>query len=370
MKFIFNVPAMERIEKNGTLVAPLSCCGQLVGRDRFCYECGEKVSVTLRGVRNPIRQTYHWQIFMGAAETEPVEALLCAYCNQLVTTANRQCACGAYCVLEFKHTQNGWELHRYVEVNETPTLDGIVIVAEQASTDRPVNMPPVDVSRFDLTLGELDCPFGHTFSRSATQIDANGCCTTHNVQMSAVLVFTDEGIFVERRAHYLSSGTVREIPPEHTRIAQLYCPACQHSIVDKTLLCSTCGVYIVDVVQKPAVDLQRQGVVGTDTHIFIEIAPRWAWDTTRPHNAIVMEGDNWEETEVPDETHATQTPTNDPMSYDTLFTEYIRLKTLGHGLRPAAEMLGISLGKLQYIIRKKKHEIQSTHSEPILPKYG
>ena len=361
MAFYLNYYASETIRRNGTLIKPLSCCDSVIAsRDKRCFFCGASPIVTLRGLRNQTSQTWKWQIFMGKIEGEPIALLTCAYCLKEVKTKNRQCQCGAYCLLRIEWYNGKWELHRDVAMEHEPDSDGIVIETVEATQNSCTDAPPLDFSEYDLTLGGLYCPFQHPFSYlGMTDIDENARCNGHEVQVSAVLVFRENGIFVERRAHNFNTGEPREIDdPNKIRPKQLKCPMCSTAIVDKTLICSRCKIYIIDVVQKPPTTMHRPSDCGLYTQIFIEIEPRLAFETTRPENALVMEGDNWmEQVQAP---QAPETPAPQHKSHKAIYQEYIELKAKDPELaiRPAAEIIGIKHPKLQYVIQKMKKKAE------------
>lgn len=370
MTFSLDWHTLQKIEKNGTFIELLACCGYIVNReDRKCQECGREVTVTLRGIRNQVSQTYQWHIFITDVEGELIALLSCPYCLHIINTANRSCKCDGHVSLELKQNRQKsgrWELHREVTGDSLPIADGIIIVTEDAEPNRPIHAPPLELPpNFDPIIGGLYCP-NHYFSYvGMPHVDKDGNCTGHHVKLSAVLVFTDEGIFVQRRAYDLSTDAPRHaalFDAEQIDIVQLHCPYCEHPITDKSLLCTAVckSAYIIDVVQKPPTERPRPVGVGTDTHILIEIAPRWAWDTTRPHNALVMEGINTADAETlshpapPDP----DIDPDDPKDYDTIYAEYIHLKTMGYSIRTAAKEIGISRGKLENVIRKKRAELE------------
>lgn len=373
MSFILNHYAFERIRQNGTLITHLPCCDSAITPwHQKCLNCDDKPFVTLCGIHNQQKQTWQWHIFIGEPEGEPITTLTCADCGKEVKKKNRQCECDAYCYLRMEWYNGQFELHRDVAMEPEPDSDGIVIQTQTAEPNSPTHVVPLDFSQYDLELGGLYCPFGHGFSYNGMpNVDEHARCRGHHVQLSAVLVLKKEGIFVERRAHNFNTGEEREIPPDKIRIAQLKCPDCEKPIIEKTLLCSHCQTYIVDVVQKPSVERHRPVGVGTDIHTIIAIEPRWAWDTTRPDNAIVMEGENWKEPEQPQAPPETETPAPEHKSHKAIYAEYLEIKEKDPdvSIRRAAESIGIKHPKLQYVLKKMEKEIAAAAAARPLDKY-
>ena len=219
----------------------------------------------------------------------------------------------------------------------------------------------MDLSGLNLILGDLFCVATHDIRmEDRTYIDERGRCDVHKLQMQAVLVLDDEGVYVQRRAKSFVTGHDHSIPPDKINIAQLKCPWCQTPIVDKTLLCSQCKTHFIDVVIVPDIITNIKNEKISD-RLVIKIDPRWAWDTARKTNALVMEGNNWKQQT---ETH-TQETTDDPLRPLTTQEKedhniiYQRGKPLvkKYGYREAAIILGISRGKLEYAIKKIEGKI-------------
>lgn len=358
--FYYNQAAEKIIIKNGTKIADVFCCGQQIQQDRTCAICKKEVIVNLRGLRNQTSQTYQWQIFIGE-ETEPIASLTCAYCLAEVVTENRQCECSAFCSLILIPGKDGLEVHRQVSMEMIELKDYVHIDTQTAQTHSPAKQMKMDLSGLNLYLGDLSCVATHAFNiQDNTHIDVHGRCDMHKLQMQAVLVLHDEGVYVQRRAKNFITGIYHCIPPEKSNIAQLRCPWCLTPIVDRTLLCSQCKTHFVDVVIVPDIITNMKNVKISD-RLIVKIEPRWAWDTERKLNALVMEGDNWKQ-QI--ETHPQET-TDDPLRPLTIQEKndhsviYQRGKPLleKYRYRGTAEILGISKGKLEYAINKFDRKI-------------
>jgi len=364
MPLQLNHHTFEKIRRNGRLITQFSCCHSPITRDdKTCFLCQNAPFVTLRGIRKQASQRWQWDIFIGKADGEPIATLNCAYCQTEVKTKDRKCSkCDVYCVLRIERHNKQWGLYRDCAQEPEPDAEGIRIQTQTVETKRPATVLNLDFSAFDLKLGELYCPNRHGIAYlGRSEIDENGICNTHHWKHKAVMIFKEDGIFIERRAHHIHTGEPQQIQEDKRQIAQLCCPACDNTpITDKTLLCQTCKTHLIDVVvKKYPSDSYR------DAKLIIEIQPRHAWDTTRPPNAIVQEGDNWTDT-------TEQTPAEDTepvkKDHDTIYAEYLELQKEDKNIaiRPAAHKIGIPASTLQYILDKiKKKEAQEKQKPPL-----
>lgn len=356
---------LKQVENNGPLVPALTCCGKKIGReDRSCAKCGKVFNVILKGHFNAESQKYRWLLYKEGDENEPIIPLTCGYCGHEITTRNRQCRdCRAYYAVEFRRTyafpmeQRGalsWELrlwayHDYI--SEKDIGQGIRILF--AKTDEPaVPRPlPFDTSGLKLGIGILECP-RCTNPYNARNLDQGYRCQKHKMNISAVLVRHPDGqISVERRAwNYIKQQPYMAIIDDddydyNPIMCRLDCPKCDTPIKDKHLRCnkSTCG-FIVDVgcEQQPITNLRGEV---TTTHTIVKIMLRPWTAIVRPEGLLTIEDAPTPETMVAeiDEAKAAR----------ERYELYLQARKLirKHKWRGAAEILGMSLGSLQYFMK-------------------
>ena len=159
---------------------------------------------------------------------------------------------------------------------------------------------------------------------------------------------------------YISGDEYQELQREGKldpiRVATLNCHFCKQPVTqtepdkrEKVLpCCQRCGIFY-----EPQWILQ-------DATLLIQIIPRAARDDYTEQNEISRyKPQNTDRTEPRQQEHQqTQTePQNKPnpqgeMDYDTIYTQYMQLKNQGVAMRAAAQKLEISVGKLQYVIKK------------------
>lgn len=379
MNRIVNDSTLKQVRQNDSFISKLVCCGAPVRVnfsevDRVCATCGQSVDVTLVRTRDPVRQSCKWSIFIGGAKGTFIDFLSCGYCQRDVTTLDRRCACGYFCSVWMissntyrRDLSPVWDIHRCVlpSVDEAKeATEGVHIYLEEPNLSTEPLL--LDVSNIKTHLGALYCPDRHD-NTNEHNLDEDFCCPVHRLRMSAVLVRGVRGIWVKLYA--ADAFGERSLFPFGEPLPLLKCPWCRTQIVDPKLSCPKCPV-IIDVGLKRYKQLPDRRDVKW-THVAVELMPRTSTAPYRPADVLPMVGEAWTNhvlvtSAISDNVSVQSHPvlvsdTTPPESLDAaaLRAKILRLRRRKYTFRQISTKLGISVGKIQYLLKKKPAELTS-----------
>lgn len=367
--------ADQKVRENGTFLSQLQCsCGQPIAtQDRMCPSCKCEVNVTLLGKYNELSQKCRWFVFMGEPKGEPIGLLSCGYCECEVTSLNRLCECGFFSSVclrssneevnpsSYPYPKHMWEVHRQVSPIDEIDSVGVIVREEITDTTRPHTPVKLDTSVLDLVLGQLYCPDDHRFTNNA-QLDNDLCCREHHLRLSAILVKRQGVIYVERVAKgAFGTENIPYLRPDVRWVGMLCCPFCDNPIIDSQLKCQTCNIF-VDVVLRP---YQEQDIRGNYwTRVDIVVVPRAISDTVRPENALPIKIDDLSENDG----LAIEGDVNPEVKVSAQEMDNLELRKKAKRLlknnsyREVAKKLGVSLGRLQHVVKKKPSQLRKSNS--------